>query len=178
MNPRERQEKITRMKMQTVKVLWQEDRKDAAALVLESIDDPRADELAERMGFAGDYEIGISPAGNGQKLQIAGLVIIVGLIAFTLGFIVSPDSAPVMVEVTPAGDTEQVLQTIVAPTPAAGETLSEPLLNLTGTMAFRESTAQAIRTQQSNMSALISASETARVINATGTAVVTQSAGD
>lgn len=56
-NQHERNEKIIRMKLQTAKILWHENRKDASYLVLESVSDHRADELRNQMGFNESYEV-------------------------------------------------------------------------------------------------------------------------
>lgn len=175
---RERSEKIIKMKLQTAKVLWQEDRKDAAFLLLESIDDPRGDDLRERMGFTDDYEVGRTVNSGMPMIQISVTAVIVAVIFFIIGFVVSPDNgAAAVIEATPNGD--QVVQTIVAPTPEPGETLSQPLLDMTATSASGQPTRNAVQTQQSELETWIQLSETAQYDHATATenAKATEAAG-
>lgn len=164
---RKRQEKITRVKLQTAKVLWQESRKDAAFLVLESIDDPRADELRDKMGFDEYYEVGLSADSRSHfsLRQVAAAVVLVGVLAFGLGFLVSPDNSATVVDATPSGN--DLVATIIAPTPAPGETLSQPLLDLTATTDANRPTHESIQTQSANLETQIWASETAKYRQAT-----------
>lgn len=168
-NQRERQEKITRMKLQTAKVLWQEGRKDATFLLVESIDDPRGDALRDQMGFSEDYEVEIAKEPRGFSRMHVGLAVVVsGVIFFFLGFLVSPDgnNAPV-IETT--SNEEQVVSTLIAPTPAPGETLSQPLIALTVTVHSGQPTVNAVATQQRDIQANIALSSTARYDQATAT---------
>lgn len=90
MNTQQQREKICLMKLQTARVLWHEGRRDATFLLLESIDDPRADSLHERMGFSKYYEVGIvSRVGERTRVPlIAGAVLVAS--SFLMGFLLSP----------------------------------------------------------------------------------------
>jgi hypothetical protein len=146
-NQHERREKITRMKLQTAKVLWHEERKDAAFLLLESIDDSRGDELRDRMGFSDDHEVGMSTKGSGISFaQLGAAIAATAVIFFFIGFLISSgNGGNVIVETTP--DSEQVIETIVAPTPAPGETLSQSFIDMTATADLRQPTVNSVRTQ-------------------------------
>lgn len=168
-NQRDRNEKITKMKLQTARVLWQEGRKDATFLLIESIDDPRGDSLRDRMGFSDDYEVSVSVQSRGFSNRQVGLVVVLTAIIFwTIGFLLSPDhSNQSIVEATL--NEEQVVSSLIAPTPAPGETLAQPLVALTATAHSGQPTVDAVETQQSNMQANISLSSTARYDQATAT---------
>ncbi|MEM9955089.1 MAG: hypothetical protein AAF846_26005 [Chloroflexota bacterium] len=160
-NQRERQEKITRMKLQTAKVLWQEGRKDATFLLVESIDDPRGDALREQMGFSDEYKVGVSQESRGFSLVHMGSAIVISpVIFFFLGFLIHPKSNNTSVLETTMND-NQVISTLVAPTPALGETLSRPLIALTVTADSEQPTVNAVATQQSDIQANIALSSTA-----------------
>ena len=168
-NQRERQEKITRMKLQTAKVLWQEGRKDATFLLVESIDDPRGDTLREQMGFSDDYEVGVAQGSPGfSRVHMGSAIVISAVLFFFLGFLIRPDSNNTAVLETTLND-NQVISTLVAPTPAPGETLSQPLIALTVTADSGQPTVNAVATQQSDIQANIALSSTARYIQATAT---------
>lgn len=168
-NQRERQEKITRMKLQTAKVLWQEGRKDATFLLVESIDDPRGDTLREQMGFSDDYEVGVAQGSPGfSRVHMGSAIVISAVLFFFLGFLIRPDSNNTAVLETTLND-NQVISTLIAPTPAPGETLSQPLTALTVTADSGQPTVNAVATQQSDIQANIALSSTARYDQATAT---------
>lgn len=168
-NQHERREKITRMKLQTAKVLWHEGRKDAAFLLLESIDDPRGGELRDRMGFSDDHEVGMSVEGGSFSFaQLGAAIAVTAIIFFFVGFLISSGSGNNgVVKTTP--DSEQVIETIVAPTPVPGETLSQPFIDMTATANLRQPTVNSVRTQ-TNIQDEISLTRTALYSNAVATA--------
>lgn len=166
---REQQEKITKMKLQTAKVLWQEGRKDASFLLIESIDDPRGDALRDRMGFSDDYEVGMPKEHRSfSRMQVGLTAVISSVIFFFIGFLVSPDRSDTPVIET-IGNEEQAISTLVVPTPAPGETLSQGLIDLTATVQSGQPTVNAVATQQSDIQANIALSSTARYDQATAT---------
>jgi len=168
-NQRERQEKITRMKLQTAKVLWQEGRKDATFLLVESIDDPRGDALREQIGFSDDYEVGLAKESRGfSRVHIGLAIVISSVLFFFLGFLIHPDrNNAALLETTLNED--QVISTLVASTPAPGETLSQPLIALTATANSGQPPVNAVATQQRDIQANIALSSTARYDQATAT---------
>jgi len=168
-NQQERHEKITRMKLQTAKVLWQEGRKDASFLLIESIDDSRGDALREQMGFSDDYEIRVVQKSEGFSRMHIGLVIMVSsVIFFFLGFIMSPDINHTTVLENTLNE-DLIVSTLVVPTPDSGEILSQPLISLTMTAGSGYSTINTVATQQHNIQANIVLSRTARYDHATAT---------
>ena len=174
---RERHEKIVKMKLQTAKVLWQEDRKDAAFLVLESVNDTRADQLRNRMGFDDDYEVGQSTSGGVSWTMLGIALLIVMVVSFSVGSLIefggiNPSEPEVVSE-------DEFIATIVAPSPEAGESLVQPMLELTGTASQLQLTQSSIADQQGNSMNLLDATETARYEQATATeqARSTQAAG-
>lgn len=177
MSQHERHQKIVKMKLQTAKVLWQEDRKDAAFLVLESVNDPQADQLRIRMGFDDTYEVG-QVASRGVSWAMLGIVlVIVIVVSFLVGSLVefggANPSEPELVS------EDEFIATIIAPTLEAGEPLTQPMLELTGTASQLQLTQAAIANQQDNSMNLLNATETARYEQATATehARGTQAAG-
>ncbi|MEM9955381.1 MAG: hypothetical protein AAF846_27505 [Chloroflexota bacterium] len=176
MNQRAKAEKIIKMKLQTAKVLWQEGRRDATFLLIESINDPRGDDLRERMGFADDYEVGLSKTPRRfSQFQVAGIAICSAALFFFLGFWFSPDTTNATLSTT--GD--NVVETVYTATPEPDPLLSQPLIELTATSNTEMSTASAFHTQQVTMEALANSSATARYENATATSVAaTQAAGN
>ncbi|MEL6408391.1 MAG: hypothetical protein AAFR81_28755 [Chloroflexota bacterium] len=176
MNARDKQEKIVKMKMQTAKVLWGEGRKDAAFLVLESVDDPRADDLRDRMGFDDDYEIGGVTSGGVPFLLVGVGAFLLFVIAFSLGTFLNlggeASSSQTLTE-------NEIVSTIVAPTPEPGEAITEPLADLTGTASLIQLTQQAIQESQNSGMSMLDATETQRYIAGTATqnARATEAAG-
>ncbi len=167
-NTRKRNEKIIRMKMQTAKVLWGENRKEAAFLVLESIDDPRADDLREQMGFDDDFEV-TGTQRQSVPLAVIGIgAVIMIVLSFLLG---------TFLDLGGAGDipTNQVLtedemvNTIVAPTPEPGEPITQPLIEMTGTASQIQLTQAAIENVQDSSMSMLDATETARYSQGTAT---------
>lgn len=178
-NQGEQREKITKMKLQTAKILWQEGRKDATFLLLESINDARGDDLRERMGFAEDYEVGLSKTPQRfSQLQMVGIALCSALLFFFLGFWVSPDSSTnTIVETTL--DNDNVVETINTATPAPDPSLSQQLIELTATSDTEMSTVSAFRTQQVTVEAEFNQFATARYEDATATTIArTQTAGN
>ena len=171
-------EKIVKMKLQTAKVLWQEGRKDATFLLLESINDPRGDDLRERMGFSDDYEVGLSKTVHHySQIQVAGIALCSAILFFILGFILSPDTATnTVIEATPSDNS--VIETISTATPAP-DTSAQQLVELTATSNSEMSTASAFRTQEVTRQAELSILLTARYDDATATTIArTQTAGN
>ena len=178
MNQRDKTEKIVKMKLQTAKVLWQEGRKDATFLLLESINDRRGDELRERMGFSDDYEVGLSKTPQHfSQIQVAGIALCSAFLFFVLGFMLSPDSATNAIIEVPSDD-NIVIETISTATPAP-DTSSQQLVELTATSNSEMSTASAFRTQEVTRQAELSILLTARYDDATATTIArTQTAGN
>lgn len=179
LSQRERNEKILKMKLQTAKVLWGEGRKDAAFLILESIDDPRADKLRTQMGFDDEYEI-VGEKGNSLSPIFIGVgAIILVILSFLLGTVLDLNGQ----EATPTTEqlTEnQIVETIIAPTPQPDESLSQPLLEMTSTASQIQQTQLAIESNQNTSMSFLDATETARYMQATATeyARETQSASN
>jgi len=165
----DRRNKVIRMKLQTAKVLWQEKRKDAVFLLLESIDDPRGDALREQMGFSEDYDVGLAvKPGNFSRTQAFSLVTIVAVFFFILGYVISWDGGG---DSTQASVTEnQELATFVAPTPLPGDDLSQVPIDITATATSGQPTVAAMQTQQNSIAVQIELSETARYLQSTATA--------
>ncbi|MGB7337708.1 MAG: hypothetical protein WBC91_02365 [Phototrophicaceae bacterium] len=177
-NQGDQNEKIIKMKLQTAKILWKDGRKDATFLLLESINDPRGDDLRERMGFADDYEVGLSKTPQRfSQIQVAGVVLCSALLFFILGFLVSPDSdATPLIEATLDNN---VVETISTSTSVPDNSLSQQLIELTATSDSEMSTVSAFRTQQVTMEAIVNSSATARYEEATATSVArTQATGN
>jgi len=175
----ERNEKILKMKLQTAKVLWGEGRKDAAFLILESIDDPRAYQLRTQMGFDDDYEIVGQKSNSLPPIFIGVGAIILVILSFLLGTVLNLDGQ----EATSLAEqlTEnQIVETIIAPTPQPDEPLSQPLLETTSTASQIQQTQLAIENNQNTSMSFLDATETARYMQATATehARETQSASN
>lgn len=164
------------MKMQTAKVLWGEDRKDAAFLVLESIDDSRADDLRDRMGFDEDYEVGGVTSGGVPYVLTGVGAFLVFVVAFSLGTFLNLGGGGQSPEVLTEN---QIVSTIVAPTPEPGEPITEPLAELTGTASLIQLTQQAIQNSQNSGMSMLDATETQRYLAGTATedARATEAAG-
>ncbi|MEO1166115.1 MAG: hypothetical protein AAFV98_20190 [Chloroflexota bacterium] len=170
-NTPQQREKICRMKLQTAKVLWHEGRQDATFLLLESLDDPRADALRERMGFSEDYDVGMaSRHGKPSRMPLVAGAVFVASIFFLAGFFISPQiRVPIYHEATQA--------TALSPTPITEwvSPLEDPVpLDLTMTVLSGQPTLTALETQQSNLQANIALSSTARYRQATATAEAQQ----
>jgi|GEM_PF-3081813 len=169
MNERQRNEKIIKMKMQTAKVLWGENRKEAAFLVLESIDDPRADELRDRMGFDDDFEVtGVQRQSVPLAVIGIGAVILI-VVSFLLGTVLDLGGAGD----TPANQVlteDEIINTIVAPTPEPGEPITQPMVDMTGTADQIQVTQQSVATEQNRVENLLMATRTALYQNETATA--------
>lgn len=165
-NVSKQKEKIIKMKLQTAKVLWGENRKEATFLVLESIDDSRADDLRERMGFDEDFEVGRHSPVPIKIIGIGALVLVV--LSFLLGTFLDLGGAgdtsanPVMTE-------DDIVNTIIAPTPESGEPITQPLVEMTGTASQVQQTQSAIEDVQDSSMSLLDATETARYEQGTAT---------
>ncbi len=167
-NVSKQKEKIIKMKLQTAKVLWGENRKEATFLVLESIDDSRADDLRERMGFDEDFEVdytGHSPV----PIKIIGIgALILVVLSFLLG---------TFLDLSGAGDIsanqviteDDIVDTIITPTPESGEPITQPLVEMTGTASQVQQTQSAIEDVQDSSMSLLDATETARYEQGTAT---------
>lgn len=179
MNQATKAEKIVKMKLQTAKVLWQEGRKDASFLLLESIHDPRGDDLRERMGFSDDYEVGLSKtAHHFSSVQVAGIAICSAILFFVLGFMLSPDTATNTVIEVPTDNTI-VIEPISTATPAPDPLLPQQSLQLTVTSDPHMATALMALTLNLTQQVRFNAYSTARYEGATATAIVrTQAAGN
>ena len=164
----ERNEKILKMKLQTAKVLWGEGRKDAAFLILESIDDPRADKLRTQMGFDDEYEIVGEKSNSLSPIFIGVGAIILVILSFLLGTVLNLDGQEAA---SPAEQlTEnQIVETNIAPTPQPDEPLSQPLLEMTSTASQIQQTQLAIENNQNTSMSFLDATETARYMQATAT---------
>ena len=163
-NERARQGKIVKMKVQTAKVLWQEDRREAAFLVLESVDDPRADDLRGRLSSDEHYDVGRSQHQGVSWPLFGGVVVITMVVAFALSLLLNPGPQPRTSVPVPTEDT--VLTTAIPPTlpVLAAE------VELTGTASQIQLTQSALEAQQRSSMGLLDATETARYEQATGTA--------
>lgn len=165
----QQQEKIIRMKLQTAKVLWGENRKEAAFLVLESVDDPRGDELRDRMGFDDDFDI---RGTQQQSMPLVGIgmgAVILIVLSFLLGTFLDLNGAGDISAnpVIPEGD---IVNTIIAPTPEAGEPLTQPMVDMTGTASQIQVTQESIATEQNRIENLLDATRTALYDQGTATA--------
>lgn len=168
-NGTKRKEKIIRMKLQTAKILWAEDRKEATFLLLESISDPRADELRDRMGFDEDFEV---KGKQRQSMPLVGLgigAVILLVLSFLLG---------TFLDLNRAGDisTNQTItesgsvNTIVAPTLEPDDPIIQPSVEMTGPASQVQQTQSAIEEVQDSSMNLLDATETARYEQGTATA--------
>lgn len=180
-NANQRKEKIVKMKLQTAKVLWGENRKDATFLLLESIDDPRGDDLRERMGFDDEYEVGNTKSGLTSPIIIsigAVVLLVVGFLLGTFFDLNGGDSTIPQVE-SATNIEDQIIETIIAPTPEPGEPLTQPLIEMTGTASQVQQTQSALATQQGEVMNFLDATDTAAYEQATATesARETQAAG-
>jgi hypothetical protein len=172
-NPLQRDEKIVKMKMQTAKVLWSENRKDAAFLVLESIDDPRADTLREKMGFDDEYEVRGPGRNSVSPLFIGAGAIVLVVLSFLLGSFFAPGEGRETTSVQALTE-EEIVETLIVPTPAPNESLAQPMIQMTGTASPGQLTRSAIQTQQIEMMQLVDATETAAYAQGTATESVRQ----
>jgi hypothetical protein len=152
MSQPDRDERIVRMKLQTAKILWGENRKDAAFLVMESIDDPRADTVREKM-FPDNYEVGQGRANISTPLFGIALVVVT-ILAFGAGFLISPGGQNSST-IVPATIDNQIS---VTSTPApnlieneAGNDLSQ--VQLTGTASGVQATLFAVQTANAQATA-------------------------
>lgn len=163
----ERNEKILKMKLQTAITLWGEGRKDATFLILESIDDPRADKLRTQMGFD-EYEI-VGEKGNSLSPIFIGVgAIILVILSFLLGTVLNLDGQEAT-STTEQLTENQIVETIIAPTPQPDEPLSQPLLEMTSTASQIQQTQLAIENNQNTSMSFLDATETARYMQATAT---------
>ena len=163
-NRRERQDKIVKMKVQTAKILWQEDQRQAAFLVLESVDDPRADELRQQLGFDEHYEARGRPQ-QGISWTLFGVVTVIVMAAsFALGTLLDLRRDATTTEPPSTADT-----VLATPIPATLPVL-EPQIEMTGTASQIQLTQSALENQQGSSMSLLDATETARYEQATGTA--------
>ena len=176
-NAEKRQEKIIQMKLQTAKVLWGENRKEATFLILESIDDARADGLREKMGFDDNFEVGRA-SSQSISLPIIGVsAIVLIVLSFLLGTFLNVDgggtsSNQILIQ-------EPVVPTIIVPTIQPTESLDQPIVEMTGAASQIQLTRLSLETQQSSFTDIVNASETAKYDQATATedARATENAG-
>jgi hypothetical protein len=155
------------MKLQTAKVLWQEERKEAAFLVLESINDVRADDLRSRMGFDDTYEIGQNTSSGISWTNLGIVLVIVMVVSFLLGNLVDfGGTNPAVPEFVREGE---LLVTRDAPTIEAEAPATQSLVELTGTANHVLLTQNALEHQQGNSMSWLDATETARYEQATAT---------
>ena len=164
----QQQEKIIKMKLQTAKILWAEDRKEATFLLLESIDDPRADDLRDRMGFDDDFEVKGTQQQSIPLVSIGIGAVVLVVLSFLLGTFLdlngaSDASANQMIA------EDEIINTIIAPTPQPDEPLSQPLLEMTSTASQIQQTQLAIENNQNTSMSFLDATETARYMQATAT---------
>ena len=160
---RERQDKIVKMKMQTARVLWQENRCEAAFLVLESVDDPRADDLRQRLGFAEDDTVGRRTRPGVSPILFVSAIMIVMIGSFALGTLLDLRRDSVNTTPPPTADTA-----LTSPIPATLPAVEAPV-ELTGTASQIQLTQSALAAQQENSMNQLDATETARYEQATGT---------
>lgn len=164
MNSLKQQEKIIRMKLQTAKILWAEDRKEATFLLLESIDDPRADELRDRMGFDDDFEIGRASSPS-IPIPVIGIVaVILVALSFLMGTLLNLDGGGVQ-----SLSENNRLETSATPTSHPNEPTVQSLMGLTNTASEVQLTQAAIENKQNSSMNLLDATETARYVQATET---------
>lgn len=164
MNSLQRQEKIIRMKLQTAKILWAEDRKEATFLLLESIDDPRADELRDRMGFDDDFEIG-RVSSPSIPFSVVGMVTVVLIVlSFLLGTLLDLDGGGVQ----PVSE-NNLVKPSATPISQPDEPTIQSLIELTDTASEVQLTQAAIENNQNSSMNLLDATETARYVQATET---------
>jgi hypothetical protein len=167
---REQQDKIVRMKVQTAKVLWQENRREAAFLVLESVDDPRADELRQRLGCDADDAVGRRTHPGVSWTAFASVIVIVMIAAFALGTLLDLRRDAARIAPLPAADTA-----LASPIPATLPAVEAPV-ELTGTASQIQLTQSALAAQQGGAMSRLDATETARYQQATGTAEARETA--
>ena len=162
-------EKIIRMKLQTAKVLWGEDRKEAAFLVLESIDDARADNLRDKMGFDEDFEVGHTGRSS-MPTKIIGIgAVVLVVLSFFLGTFLNLDGSNNNSQVDQTITDNEFIETIIVPTPESDEPLTQPLIELTGTASQVQLTQAAIAKEQESIMNLLDATQTAKYEQGTAT---------
>ena len=167
------------MKLQTAKILWTEDRKEATFLILESIDDPRADELRERMGFDDDFEVGHTDHSS-IPIKIIGIgTVVLVVLSFLLGTFLNLDEGNNSIQVNQTITENEFIETIIAPTPESDKPLTQPLIELTGTASQVQLTQASIAKEQESTMNLLDATQTAKYEQGTATenARATQAAG-
>lgn len=159
-------EKIIKMRLQTARILWHEHRKDAAFLVLESVSDPRADDLRHRMGFDDDYDVG-SVTRTSFSWPIAAIVIVlVIVISFLAGSLIDFNSQNSQ---SNAATENEAIATVAAPSLEANQPITQPLIEMTSAASQIQLTGSAIEQEQNNSMSLLDATETARYEQATET---------
>jgi len=167
MNAFKQKEKIIKMKLQTAKILWAEDRKEATFLILESIDDPRANELRERMGFDDDFEVGHTHRSSSHPLLISIGLIMLLTMSFLMGTYLDLNGGTK--QKNPVVDQNELIETLIAPSPEASEPMTQTLLELTETADPIQLTQSAIEKEQNSSMSLLDATETARYAQSTAT---------
>ena len=168
-NTSKQKEKIIRMKLQTTKVLWSENRREAAFLVLESIDDPRADELRDKMGFDDDFEV---KGNQHQAIPLAGMgmgAVVLIVVSFLLGTFLDLGGAGES-SANPVIPENERVNTLVAPTPESDGPMPEALIEMTGTASQVQQTQSALEEVQDASMSMLDATETARYSQGTATA--------
>lgn len=176
MNQADRDERIVRMKLQTAKILWGENRKDAAFLVMESINDPRANPVREKM-FPDNYEARQGKTRISMRFFVMTLFVTI-LLSFGSGFLFSSGGQNTVTVVTATGVEEQVFTTSI-PTSnlSSGADNDINQTRLTGTAAQVGATLFAVQTQQADLGTANAITRTAAYARETSSAQATEAAG-
>jgi hypothetical protein len=162
MNIAQKKETIIKMKLQTAKILWGENRKEAAFLILESMEDTRADDLRDKMGFQDDFEVGRSSAIRVATIGFGMIVLL--LLSFLLGTVL--DLGGGGTQTYPVTTKSE----FVTSKPESDEPLNQPIVEMTITVGQIQLTHLSLETQQSSFTDIVHASATARYDHATATA--------
>jgi hypothetical protein len=160
----QKKETIIKMKLQTAKILWGENRKEAAFLILESMEDTRADDLRDKMGFEDDFEVGCFSSSAIPVTTIGFGMLVLMIISFLLSTVL--DLGGGGTQTYPVTTKSE----FVTSKPESDEPLNQPIVEMTITVGQIQLTHLSLETQQSSFTDIVHASATARYDHATATA--------